>query len=198
MFTNARFTDFAAFLLHNPSFDWTISTSKLRVIALGTISDNVSLAKTVSFKAFNGLPGVIISNFQLPSDDPAGGIRIETDAKMRWTLDLLNSACKETPFFLPKALGATRFKMPSMHVRLRDCYSEFTSYSAWFRFDLNLIHLRHSVGSPSKVGGEAGCWNQRFLVNDGPFSPDNHLSPFDKKFTMSREIQVIFFDRFTP
>ncbi|KAL0580357.1 hypothetical protein V5O48_000210 [Marasmius crinis-equi] len=75
-----RFTEFATFLLHNPSFDWTISTPKLRVTALGTIFDNVSLSKTVSFKAFNNLPGVTISNFQLPSDDPAGGIHIETDS----------------------------------------------------------------------------------------------------------------------
>ena len=75
-----RFTDFATFLLHNPSFEWTISTDKLRVNALGTNFDGVSLSKTVSFKAFNNLPGVTISNFKLPSDDPAGGIHIETDS----------------------------------------------------------------------------------------------------------------------
>ncbi|KAI0773181.1 hypothetical protein BD413DRAFT_603560 [Trametes elegans] len=75
-----RFTEFATFLLHNPSFEWTISTDKLRVTALGTIFDNVSLTKSISFKAFNNLPGVTISNFQLPSDDPAGGIHIETDS----------------------------------------------------------------------------------------------------------------------
>ncbi|KAF8894927.1 hypothetical protein CPB84DRAFT_1848428 [Gymnopilus junonius] len=79
---SGSFTDFATFLLHNPSFDWTISTPKLRLTALGTIFDNVSLSKVVSFKAFNGLPGVTISNFQLPSDDPAGGIHIETDANI--------------------------------------------------------------------------------------------------------------------
>ncbi|TFK44582.1 hypothetical protein BDQ12DRAFT_661303 [Crucibulum laeve] len=76
----SQFTEFATFLLHNPSFEWTISTDKLRVNALGTVFDNVSLSKVVSFKAFNGLPGVTISNFQLPSDDSAGGIHIETDA----------------------------------------------------------------------------------------------------------------------
>ena len=76
------FTEFATFLLHNPSFTWTISTSKLQLTALGTIFNNVSLSKDVSFKAFNGLPGVTISNFQLPSDDPAGGIHIETDASI--------------------------------------------------------------------------------------------------------------------
>lgn len=76
------FTEFATFLLHNSSFTWTISTSKLRLTALGTTFDGVSLSKDVSFKAFNGLPGVTISNFQLHSDDSAGGIHIETDASI--------------------------------------------------------------------------------------------------------------------
>lgn len=76
----SRFTNFATYLLHNPEFTWTISTDKLRLTALGTIFDGVSLKKDVSFKAFNNLPGVTISNFKLPSDDPAGGIHIETDA----------------------------------------------------------------------------------------------------------------------
>ncbi|KAG6857277.1 hypothetical protein H0H87_007110 [Tephrocybe sp. NHM501043] len=57
-----------------------VSTSKLRLTALGTIFDDVKLSKVLTFKAFNGLPGVTISNFLLPSDDPAGGIHIETDA----------------------------------------------------------------------------------------------------------------------
>ncbi len=75
-----RFTTFATYLLHNEEFEWTISTDKLRLNALGTIFDNISLEKKVSFKAFNNIPGVTISNFELPSDDDAGGIHIETDA----------------------------------------------------------------------------------------------------------------------
>lgn len=59
-----------------------ISTDKLRVTALGTIFDNVSLVKNVTLKAFNGIPGVTISNFQLPDDDTAGGIHIETDSSI--------------------------------------------------------------------------------------------------------------------
>jgi hypothetical protein len=76
------FTDFAGFLLHNEDFEWTISTDKLRLRALGTIFDGVTLSKAISFKAFNNLPGVTVSNFQLPSDDPAGGIHVETDASI--------------------------------------------------------------------------------------------------------------------
>ncbi|RPD52770.1 hypothetical protein L227DRAFT_646291 [Lentinus tigrinus ALCF2SS1-6] len=55
---------------HNEDFTWTIST------------DGVKLSKDISFKAFNNRPGVTISNFKLPSDDPAGGIQIETDSLM--------------------------------------------------------------------------------------------------------------------
>lgn len=74
-----RFTSFATYLLHNPSFNWTI-TSTVRVTALNIIFDGVELTKDISFKAFNNLPGVTISNFDLPSDDPAGGITISTDS----------------------------------------------------------------------------------------------------------------------
>ncbi|KAJ3868577.1 hypothetical protein EV359DRAFT_77557 [Lentinula novae-zelandiae] len=77
-----QFTTFATFLLHNPSFSWTISSSKVQLVALGTIFDNVSLTKNVSFNAFNGLSGVTISNFQLPSDSSEGGITIDLDAQI--------------------------------------------------------------------------------------------------------------------
>lgn len=53
-----RFTDFATYILLNPSFTWTITTNTLRVLALGTIFDNVLIQKDVSFRAFDGLPGV--------------------------------------------------------------------------------------------------------------------------------------------
>ncbi|TBU23049.1 hypothetical protein BD311DRAFT_704566 [Dichomitus squalens] len=82
------FTQFATFLLHNPEFEWTISTGALRAIALGTTFDGVSLSKNISFKAFNNLPDVTISDFKLPSDDPAGGIHIETDSLIPSSADL--------------------------------------------------------------------------------------------------------------
>lgn len=77
----SRFTAFSKDLLLQSDFEWTIHTDKLRVEALGTIFDNVALSKTVSFKAFNGLPGVTISNFELPADT-ADGIEISTDSQI--------------------------------------------------------------------------------------------------------------------
>jgi hypothetical protein len=71
-----RFTAFATDLLLNPSFTWNVRTSKLRVLALGTIFDNVVLSKDISFSAFDGLPGVTITNPNFPSDS-ANGIALD-------------------------------------------------------------------------------------------------------------------------
>ncbi|KAF8314052.1 hypothetical protein DL93DRAFT_2167525 [Clavulina sp. PMI_390] len=76
----SSFTSFAEYLLHNSNFTWTISSSTVRVTALNIQFDGVSLSKDVSLLGFNNLPGVTISNFNLPSDDPAGGITISTDS----------------------------------------------------------------------------------------------------------------------
>lgn len=43
------FTDYATYILLNPSFEWTISTNTLQVEALGTIFNNVVLIKNISF-----------------------------------------------------------------------------------------------------------------------------------------------------
>ncbi|KAM0750211.1 hypothetical protein T439DRAFT_247618 [Meredithblackwellia eburnea MCA 4105] len=75
----SRFTDFATYILLNPSFTWTITTNTLRVSALATIFDNVTLTKQVSFQAFNGLPGVTIQNPDFPGDAP-DGIELSTDS----------------------------------------------------------------------------------------------------------------------
>ncbi|SCV70806.1 BQ2448_3568 [Microbotryum intermedium] len=73
-----KFTDFATYLLLNPKFTWTIMTKKLRVYALQTIFDNVTLTKDITFSAFDGLPGVTIVNPDFPRDVP-DGIALVTD-----------------------------------------------------------------------------------------------------------------------
>ncbi|KAK0556496.1 hypothetical protein OC844_005834 [Tilletia horrida] len=62
----SKFADFATSILHTESFTWTVSTDKLRVHALGLQFDNVNLTKSVSFSAFNDLPGVTIKDFTIP------------------------------------------------------------------------------------------------------------------------------------
>lgn len=91
------FTEYAIFILSQPSFEWTVKTSHLRVTALGTVFEDVTLTKTVSFfgssfysgyvialtdiglhAAFNNLPGVVITNPQFPGDK-GDSILLETD-----------------------------------------------------------------------------------------------------------------------
>ncbi|WFD44515.1 hypothetical protein MPSI1_003183 [Malassezia psittaci] len=66
--SQSGFTSFAKYILHNPSFQWTISTNKLRVRALNIIFNDVKISKTLDFKAFNGLPGVKIVSFNIPGE----------------------------------------------------------------------------------------------------------------------------------
>ncbi|GAA5897781.1 hypothetical protein JCM8208_000260 [Rhodotorula glutinis] len=73
-----QFTDFATDLLLNPDFTWTVSTDKLRVYALATIFDDVTLSKDIGFRAFDGLPGVTITRPDFPRDS-ANGIALVTD-----------------------------------------------------------------------------------------------------------------------
>ena len=39
------FTDFATFILHNPSFTWVVHSDNIEVIALATNFQNVGIAK---------------------------------------------------------------------------------------------------------------------------------------------------------
>ncbi|CDR88214.1 uncharacterized protein SPSC_03875 [Sporisorium scitamineum] len=59
------FTDFATYILHNPGFQWTVSSQHLTVRALQIIYSDVIISKNINFKAFNNLPGVTISNFDI-------------------------------------------------------------------------------------------------------------------------------------
>ncbi|CAD6924941.1 unnamed protein product [Tilletia controversa] len=76
-----RLTDFTKVLLTEPSFVWTISGEGLTVDAIGISVSNITLTKQVQLRGFNGLQGdVIINSFDLPYDDPAGGIHLTVDA----------------------------------------------------------------------------------------------------------------------
>lgn len=75
-------TDFTKVMLTEESFDWDIKGDNLSVSALGISVPGISLdTKTVTLKGMNGLKGgVTINTFDLPSDDPAGGIHLTIEA----------------------------------------------------------------------------------------------------------------------
>ncbi len=77
----AAFTDFATFILLNPSFTWTISSDAVIVRALGITFSKVRLNKQISLDVFNKLPGVTISNFDIPSEGP-DYLNFVTDSKI--------------------------------------------------------------------------------------------------------------------
>lgn len=71
------FTDFMKTVLLNSSFTWTIKGSGLSVSAIGIVVSNVSISKEVQLKGLNGLAGnVIINSFDVPFNDPAGGLHL--------------------------------------------------------------------------------------------------------------------------
>lgn len=64
------FTDFAYYLLTEPNFQWFLHTNTAIVRAVGIVFSNVILEKTITLDAFNGLPGLVITEFSAPSDSP--------------------------------------------------------------------------------------------------------------------------------
>jgi hypothetical protein len=72
-----QLTAFTKELLSGPSFTWTISGADITVNALGISVPKITMTKDVVLKGMNGLKGgVVINSFDLPSNDPAGGIHL--------------------------------------------------------------------------------------------------------------------------
>ena len=59
-----KFTSFATYLLHNPSFTWTVHSDHLRVRALNIVFNDVKISKKLTFKGFNNLRGSHIVDFK--------------------------------------------------------------------------------------------------------------------------------------
>ncbi|CAD6973942.1 unnamed protein product [Tilletia controversa] len=81
---SAAIGDFAKRLLLDESFVWEISAQNVSVKALGITIEGVALTKQVTLRGFNGLIGdVAINAFDLPSNDPAGGIHLDVSSTIR-------------------------------------------------------------------------------------------------------------------
>ncbi|KAI8804175.1 hypothetical protein BJ742DRAFT_742327 [Cladochytrium replicatum] len=75
-----NFAQFTGYMLKSKEFTWQITTDYATVNALENTFTNVKLNKKVTLAGFNGLDQLTISNFDLPSDDPAGGISLNINA----------------------------------------------------------------------------------------------------------------------
>ena len=60
----AKFTAFTTYILHNPTFSWTIHSDHLRVRSLNIVFSDVKISKKLDFKAFNNLRGSRILDFK--------------------------------------------------------------------------------------------------------------------------------------
>ena len=77
-------TDFTKVLLTEESFEWEIAGENLTVSALGIDVPGINLTtKKVTLLGMNGLKdGVKINSFDLPSNDPAGGIHLTLETSV--------------------------------------------------------------------------------------------------------------------
>ncbi|KAF9583808.1 hypothetical protein BGW38_008458 [Lunasporangiospora selenospora] len=64
--------DFVGYSLKAESFEWSVSASNMTVIAMGAPIPGIQMTKSVKLKGFNGLQGLVIEKYDLPSNDPNG------------------------------------------------------------------------------------------------------------------------------
>lgn len=95
-----RFIDFAEYILKNPSFTWTIHSPTVVVQAVGITFSNVILTKDITIDVFNGLPGIVITYFDIPSD--------QTDPN---ALNIVANANIPSPSALGVELGTANFEI---------------------------------------------------------------------------------------
>ncbi|CAO3627243.1 unnamed protein product [Cunninghamella blakesleeana] len=69
--------EFAAYLINNEEFIWEIISEDVSVNALGFTFTKIKMQKFVTLKGCNGFKDAVkINSFDLPSNDPAGGITL--------------------------------------------------------------------------------------------------------------------------
>ncbi|CAO3631253.1 unnamed protein product [Cunninghamella blakesleeana] len=72
--------EFAAYMINNKEFIWEILTDDVSVTALGFTFTKIKMQKFVTIKGCDGFKGAVtINGFDLPSNDPAGGITLITN-----------------------------------------------------------------------------------------------------------------------
>ncbi|KAI9258208.1 hypothetical protein BDA99DRAFT_113950 [Phascolomyces articulosus] len=72
--------DFAGYMINNKDFKWNIRTGGVAVTALGFTFTGISMDKYVTLLGCNGFKdAVTINSFNLPSNDPDGGITLTAD-----------------------------------------------------------------------------------------------------------------------
>ncbi|KAJ8663466.1 hypothetical protein O0I10_000706 [Lichtheimia ornata] len=75
--------DFAGYMINNADFQWNIYTDSVAVNALGYQFTGIKMNKFVTLDGANGFKdAVTIHSFDLPSNDPAGGITLTANTSI--------------------------------------------------------------------------------------------------------------------
>ncbi|KAF9900680.1 hypothetical protein BX616_002526 [Lobosporangium transversale] len=64
--------DFVAYSLKSESFEWLVTAENMVITAMGAPIPGIRMTKKVTLKGFNGLQGLEIQKYDLPSNDPNG------------------------------------------------------------------------------------------------------------------------------
>jgi hypothetical protein len=76
--------DFAAYMINADSFEWEITGNDVSVSALGFTFSGIALDKLVTLAGAQGFKDdVTISSFDLPANDPAGGISLSAQTVIK-------------------------------------------------------------------------------------------------------------------
>ncbi|KAG0237854.1 hypothetical protein B0O80DRAFT_409402 [Mortierella sp. GBAus27b] len=68
----SNMADFVGYSLKAESFEWSVAALNMTVTAMGAPIPNINMKKSVTLKGFNGLQGLSIQKYDLPSNDPNG------------------------------------------------------------------------------------------------------------------------------
>ncbi|KAG0174915.1 hypothetical protein DFQ28_003660 [Apophysomyces sp. BC1034] len=80
----AHMTKFAAYMINNDDFVWDIYTKSVSVNALGFQFNNINMEKFVTLTGAKGFKDCVqINSFNLPANDPAGGIQLTAQTTIR-------------------------------------------------------------------------------------------------------------------
>ncbi|KAI1315894.1 hypothetical protein EDD11_000208 [Mortierella claussenii] len=79
--SGANMGDFVGYSLKAESFEWLVTAENMVVTAMGAPIPGIHMTKTVTLKGFNGLQGLVIQKYDLPSND-ANGIHLVLQATL--------------------------------------------------------------------------------------------------------------------
>ena len=100
----AGFAEFAQYLITQDAFTWRLKSESVQAKALGFIAANkLDFVKDLTLPGMANFTNIGIYDFQLPGDDPAGGVSLSVGAS------LTNPRCVP----LPLALTASSSRAPS-------------------------------------------------------------------------------------